>query len=133
MFRIMNDFKTYPQRVKTGLVLLLISWVWFFSAMQFFLKIEISTRELVAGAGVVVLAGTMKNWARWLCIMCNLMAILNCVAYALDIQRISQEGGFSVLSTALIISAVLFALSTYYLSTKSSSDFYKAYNRIEAK
>jgi hypothetical protein len=121
MFRIINDFRTYPQSVQKGLVLLLISWVWFFSAMQYFVKIEISTRELAAGAGVLVLAGTMKNWARWLCIMCSIMACIYCAVVAV----------VASVATSLILSAVLFALSTYYLSVKSSSEFYKVYNHIE--
>ena len=132
MFRIIDDFKTYPKSVQKGLALLLISWIWFFSAMQFFVKIEISTRELAAGAGVLVIAGTMKNWSRWLCIMCNIMAILYCAAYAFAFLGIhhNNQGGLSVLSMTLIFSAVLFALSTYYLFIKSSSEFYKAYNPL---
>jgi hypothetical protein len=123
MFRIINDFKTYPQSVQRGLVLLLVSWVWFFSVMQFFIKIDISARELAAGAGVLVVAGTMKNWARWLCIMCSIMACIYCAVVA------SVASG----ATSLIFSAILFALSTYYLSIKSSSEFYRAYNHIQSE
>jgi hypothetical protein len=121
MFRIIDDFKSYPKSVQKGLVLLLISWIWFFSAMQFFVKSEISTRGLVAGAGVLVLAGTMKNWARWLCNMCSIMACIYCAVLA-----VVASGAAS-----LIFSALLFALSTYFLSIKSSSEFYKIYNQTE--
>jgi hypothetical protein len=34
-------------------------------------------------------------------------------------------------ATSLFFSAVLFALSTYYLSIRSSSEFYRAYNLVE--
>lgn len=121
MFRIFDDFKTYPKSVQKGLVLLLISWIWFFSAMQFFVKIEISNRELAAGAGVLVLAGTMKNWARWLCNMCSIIACLYCAVIV-----VVTSG-----TTSLIFSVVLFILSIYFLSIKSSAEFYKAYNHIE--
>jgi len=121
MFRIVDDFKTYPSSVQRGLGLLLISWIWFFSAMHFFVGIEISNRELAAGAGVLVLAGSMKNWARWLCNMCSVMACLYCLVVAMVASG----------AATLFFSAVLFALSAYYLSTRSSSDFYKAYNDVE--
>ena len=121
MLRIIDDFKTYPKSVQTGLVLLALSWIWFFFSMQFFIGIELSNRELVAGAGVLVMAATMKNWARWLCIMCNVMACLYCAVLALAIEH----------PTILILSAVLFAISTYYLLIKSSSQFYKTYNYID--
>ena len=121
MFRILEDFKTYPPSVQRGLVLLLVSWIWFFSAMHFFVGIEISNRELAAGAGVLVLAGTMKNWARWLCNMCSMIACLYCLAVA------TVASG----AATLFLNAVLFALSTYYLSIRSTSDFYKAYNDVD--
>jgi hypothetical protein len=121
MLRVIDDFTTYPRSVQKGLVLLLVSWIWFFSSMHFFVGIEISNRELVAGAGVLVLAGTMKNWARWLCIMCSVMACL----YSSVVALVTNS------PAALIFSAVLFALSAYYLFIKTSSEFYKAYNYIE--
>jgi hypothetical protein len=131
MFRILNDFPRYPQSVQRGLVLLLISWLWFFGAMGIIAGIDIPPRMLVGGLGVLLLAGSMKNWARWLCIMCSIMAILYCSAYAaLDIQHINQ-GKLSLLSTILIVSALLFGFSTYYLSIRPAAEFYKAYNHIE--
>lgn len=127
MFRIITDFKTYPPGVQKGIVLLLVSWIWFYTALGGIAGIEIPPRMLMVGVCILLLAGSMKNWARLLCLMGNGMAILFCVFYAIDVYRVSQ-GGRGAISTTLIFSALLFLVPTYYLSIKTSSEFYKAYN-----
>ena len=130
MFRIIDDFKTYPLNIQKGIVLILISWIWFYAALGVVAGIEIPPRMLMVGVCILLLAGSMKNWARLLCITGNGMALLFCLFLAMDVYRGSQEGR-GVLTIILIISAVLFALPIYYLFNKPSSDFYKAYNYKE--
>lgn len=127
LFRIVDDFKTYPPSVQRGLVLLLMSWIWFYTAIGIIAGIQIPPRMLLVGVFVILLAGSMKNWARLLCIMCNVMAFLFCLTYAFDLYRHSRETG-GALPMTLIVGAALFAFSAYYLFIKPSSAFYKAYN-----
>lgn len=127
MLRIFDDFKTYPVSVQKGLVLLLLSWIWFYAALGVVADIRIPNRMLLTGVFVLLLAGSMKNWARLLCIMCNGMAFLFCLTYAFDVYRLAG-GSFGTLPVTLLLGAGLFALSAYYLLIKPSAEFYKTYN-----
>lgn len=130
MFRILEDFKTYPKSVQRGIVLLVTSWVWFYAALQFIAGFEIPAKMFWVGGSIVLLAGSMKNWARLLCILCNIMAIIYCVFLAVAIHFGQSEGTAFV--TTLSTSAILFAIPTYFLSIKSSSEFYKTYNHVDS-
>jgi hypothetical protein len=128
MFRILEDFKTYPPAVQKGLILLPAGWLWFYFAVGVLAGIAIPPRMYIVGLCVLLLAGSMKNWARLLSLMCNGMAILYFVVLAIDIYRSRGEGG--VLVPSLLFGAFLFALPIYFLSIKPASAFYKAYNYV---
>jgi hypothetical protein len=131
MFKIFEDFKTYPPSVQKGLVLLAAGWLWFYVTVGFVAGIQIPPRMYIVGLSVLLLAGSMKNWARLLCIMCNGMAILYFVVLAIDIYRSQAKGSTLVLS--LLFGAVLFALPIFFLSIHPASEFYKKYNYGEIK
>ena len=132
MFRIVEDFTTYPSSVKTGLVLLLIGWIWFYVVLAVIAGIKIDNRMLIMGLSVLLLAGSMKSWARMLCMMGNGMALLFCLFFAVDVYRLTRGQGV-VLAITLVSSAVLFMLSIYYMAVKPSAEFYKVYNHIDSE
>ena len=118
MPNIFVDFRRYPASVQKGLVLLLVGWGWFFVSLYgFYLKEQTPDKMLIVGAAIAFLALSMKNWARMLCLLCNAMAILWCLGFA--VLFFGQNQALFLVS---VVNVLLFSLATFYLAVKPSAE-----------
>jgi len=125
MFDIFTKFTTFPKSVKSGIILLVVSWAWFYYSMYYiFLGQDISYKLLAVGPMICFAVFRIVNWARVLCLASNAMLIAYCLvfAYAFFNSNMTKFGAAS-------ITVVLFGITSYYLAVKESSVFFKAYNK----
>ncbi len=120
-----KEFNEFPQNIKISLILQIISWATLFVTVSYYLYIHgqrLNVYQITSGAAVWLSILTIKNWARWLCIACNLMLIIQfirVVPRAIEMNNIAIWVIFG-LNVALLSSATLF------LMLKPTSDFFKA-------
>jgi len=125
MFDIFTKFTTFPKSVKTGIILLVVSWCWFYYSMYYiFLGQDLSNKLLAVGPMICFAVFRIVNWARVLCLASNAMLIAYCLifAYAFYSSNMTKFG-------AAVITVVLFGITSYYLAIKESSVFFKTYNK----
>ena len=126
MFRILEDYNSYPPSVKKGIIFTVLAWAWFYASLLILDNISeayvISKRDMMIGVSILVLLASMKNWARMICLIGNIMAILNIAVFILSLMQLK------LIATLLSIDIILLILSSYYLFIKSTSDFFKQYN-----
>jgi hypothetical protein len=125
MFDVFTKFPTFPKSVKTGIILLVVSWCWFYYSMYyFFLDQNLSGKLLAVGPMIVFAVLRIVNWARVLCLASNAMVIVWSAIFAYAFIQSNQ-----VKFGASVVTIILFGLSSYYLAVKESSIFYKTYNK----
>ncbi len=126
-------FFEYPVGVRYALGLLLGGWI---SVYAFMYHIEyvfpgqftstIVFRNLIVGLGICYCVFRIKPWARKLCIFFNIGII--CINILFLSIRLSSIGLTSPeLSIHALLNIFLFGLSTYYLLTKDTSEYFKAH------
>ncbi len=117
------DFKESPPSVKNGLTVLVLAWVWhFISLYRFFLNGQVPGNQIVIGLLVCFFVFLMKNWARVLCIVCNILIIF----MYLFVGASFYDGGKIYLGVAALMNTALFSLATYFLMLGSSSAYFKS-------
>jgi hypothetical protein len=123
MFEKIKTFKTFPDAVKKAIYSMFAAWIWF-ACFYFWTYldsgVQIPYRPLIAGIAVCFCVLLIKNWARVLCMVCNVMIILQffyLLIPSLDNLKIGVP-------TLLVI--ILFSISTYYLFIKETAEFFKA-------
>jgi hypothetical protein len=127
MFDVFSKFPTFPKSVKTGIVLLVASWCWFYISMYyFFLNQELSVKLLVVGPMICLAVLRIVNWARFLCLASNAMVIAWSVVFALAFYKSNQ-----IKLAASLMNIALFGLTSYYLVIKETATFFKTYHQPE--
>ena len=122
------DFKAFPTSVKKAFIFLVVGWVWhFFSLYQYLYPGEIQTRQIISCLVICILTARILNWARALCILCNILIIVIYLFIAVSYCLSSKIQ--PVLITVTLINIVLFSLSTYFFLLKESSTFFKTYHQ----
>jgi len=128
MINTIIKFKEYPAYVKMGILFLVAGWIFHYFYFIKFLMSEfpLKTLYLQIGIGVSIcyfVAGINK-WARALCIFFNLGIIVLYLLFFILYFNISKYD--LAFFTALV--ALLFSISTFYLTRKESSQYFKTYN-----
>lgn len=117
------DFKESPPSVKNGLTVLVLAWIWhFISLYRFFLNGQIPSNQIVIGLLVCVFVFLMKNWARVLCIVCNILIVF----MYLFVGASFYGSGKIYFGVIALMNVALFALATYFLMLGSTSAYYKS-------
>ena len=117
------EFRESPPSVKNGLTILVLAWVWHFITLyRFFLNGQVPGNQIVIGLFVCVFVFLLKNWARVLCIVCNILIIL----MYLFVGASFYSSGKVYFGLIALMNVSLFSLATYFLAIGSSSSFYKS-------
>jgi hypothetical protein len=125
MFDVFTKFPTFPKSVKTGLVLLVASWSWFYISMYyFFLNQDISGKLLVVGPMICLAVLRIVNWARLLSLASNAMVIVWSAVFAVAFFQSNQ-----IKLVASLMNIVLFGTTSYYLAIKETAIFFKTYHQ----
>ena len=118
-------FQQYPQSVKRGIIFFVAGWL---ATFLFLYRSFVVTgsdpsdlwRIVVMGIVACFFVVRIRNWARKLCLFLNICII---AYYLLWSYSLYQKGYMEGVIT-LVVSAVLFALSTAYLIKKETAQFY---------
>ena len=115
-------FQSFPSSAKNGIILLIAAWGWLlFSIYWYLLPGEIPDRVLVGGIMACTLIFKARNWARVLCILGNVLAILVHIQFAIHFLTI----GISIQGIVCVITIALFTVSTVFLALPQTAEFYK--------
>ncbi len=118
-----SDFKDSPPSVKNGLTVLLLAWMWHFITLyRFFLNGHVPGNQIVIGLLVCLFVFLIKNWARVLCIVCNILIVF----MYLFVGASFYANGKIYYGLIALMNVALFSLATYFLMLGSSSAFYKS-------
>ena len=131
MINVNIKFKEYPTSVKMGISFLVAGWILHYFYFLKFLMSEfpIKTIYLQLGIGVSIcyFVASINKWARSLCIFFNFAII---VLYLLIFYLHFSENKYDLTFLAGLV-AVLFSISTYFLTRKESSQYFKTYNETD--
>ena len=131
MINVSIKFKEYPTSVKMGISFLVAGWILhYFYFLKFLMSdFPVKTIYLQLGIGVSIcyFVASINKWARSLCIFFNFAII---VLYLLIFYMYFSDNKYDLaFFTALV--AILFAISTFYLTRKESSQYFKTYNETD--
>ena len=127
----MSSSLDFAASVKMGISFLVAAWILhYFYFLKFLLsEFPLKTIYLQIGIGVSIcyFVASINKWARLLCIFFNFAIIVLYLFYFVLYYNI---GKFDLtFITALV--AVLFSISTYFLTKKESSQYFKEYNETD--
>ena len=119
------NFQQYPRSVKHGIIFFATGWLTTFLFLyRFFVPTGRDTSDLwrivVMGVVACFFVFRIRNWARKLCLFLNICII----AYYLLLSYDLYQKGYIEAVVTLLVSAALFALSSYYLIKKETAQFY---------
>jgi len=118
-----TEFKESPPSVKNGLTVLIMAWLWHFITLyRFFLNGQIPRNQIVIGLFICLFVFLLKNWARVLCIVCNILIIF----MYLFVGASFYSGGKVYFGLIALLNVALFSIATYFLAIGSSASFYKS-------
>lgn len=131
MINISIKFKEYPTSVKMGISFLVAGWILHYFYFLKFLMSEFPVKtlylQLGIGLSICYFVACINKWARSLCIFFNFAII---VLYLLIFYMYFNDNKYDLaFFTALI--AVLLSISTFYLTRKESSQYFKTYNETD--
>jgi hypothetical protein len=119
-------FQQYPRPVKMAIVFMVLGWVFHFIIYFTFLAGEALVRNdyimLGVGLGICFFTASINRWARMLAFFFNLgiMALYLLVCLS---QHVGSD--LRALSAGVVL---LFAVSTYYLFNKETSNYFRTFN-----
>ncbi len=125
MFEKIKEFKDFPLSVKNALLLEFGSWGWCFLILYLYLyhpPEQIPYRQAIAGVAICISILTIKNWARMLCLLCNIMIIIQ----FLPVFLTNTMNDNIIPGIVIGMNLILFGLSSYYMFIKTTADFFKA-------
>lgn len=125
-FHPLKEFASFPRNVKNGIISLFSAWIYFFSLNLFHLFPAggLTSRQLIAGAMACGCILTLRNWARVLSALCNLMVIVQLLPVSI---ALFQSGNLK-LGWATGVSVFLFGLSDYFLFLPETAAFFKRFS-----
>ena len=115
-------FEKLPPKVKYAIITLFSAWGFFVLAQAFFYG-RISFILSTMGIFCCVIAYSLKNWGRIVCILMNLFIV---GAHAVNLYNLSREDAL-VSGPALIAlgNIALFSAATYFLLNRETALFFK--------
>lgn len=121
-------YNTFPSSAKNGILFLLSGWAMHFLFLYALfgkeLESQIWLQQSIIALLVCFFTIRVRNWARVLGIVANLLIILVylfAIAYLYSIHLFK----FSFFASAIVI---LFSISTFFLFKRSTSDFFKLHS-----
>jgi len=131
MINISIKFKEYPTSVKMGISFLIAAWIsHYFYFLKFLMsEFPLKTLYLQLGIGVSIcyFVASINKWARSLCIFFNFAIIVLYLFFSIMYFNISKFD----LAFFTILVVVFFSISTFYLTRKESSQYFKTYNETD--
>ena len=131
MINVSIKFKEYPTCVKMGISFLAAGWILHYFYFLKFLMSEFPVKtiylQLGIGVSICYFVASINKWARSLCIFFNFAII---VLYLLIFYMYFIDNKYDLTFIAALI-AVLFSISTYFLTRKESSQYFKTYNETD--
>ncbi|MBI9084322.1 MAG: hypothetical protein JEZ11_12040 [Desulfobacterales bacterium] len=122
MVHVIEEFKAFPNSVRNAIVFLVAGWLWHYvSLYRYFYSGNIPFKQIVIGVSVCFFVFRIRNWARVLCIVCNILIV---VMY-LTVTFSFLSAGKTHYATVAGFNVVLFSLATYFLAVGESSRFFK--------
>ncbi len=125
LFDKIKEFNEFPESVKKAILLEYISWAWCFLTLYLYLYDPpeyVPYREAISGVAICILILMVKNWVRVLCLLANVMIIIQFSPPFLgDLLNDNVTRG-----VVLGINLVLFASASYFMFIKTTADFFKA-------
>ncbi len=122
----LSEFATFPQSVKNAFIFTATAWIWYYIAVYgYLLPNEGPGKDLIVGPVALLLLWTLRNWARVLCMLCNLFILIQFLPVTVGLFNMGNVHR-GMMSTLIVL---FFAISTYYLFVKDSADFFKAYGK----
>ncbi len=123
-------FSALPASAKKGILFLLVGWIChFFFIYKFFgtfgsgFEREMVLQQAIIAILVCFFTIRVRNWARVLCIVCNIVII----TFYLFVGALFFESGLNFFIYA-VINVILFSAATFFLMVKETSDFYKLHS-----
>lgn len=122
MVHVIEEFKAFPNSVRNAIVFLIAGWLWHYvSLYRYFYGGNIPFRQIVIGVSVCFFVFRIRNWARVLCIVCNILIVVMYLTVTVSFltagkTHYAMVAGFNV---------ILFSLATYFLVVGESSRFFK--------
>jgi hypothetical protein len=131
MLNIRVKFKEYPSSVQMGISFLIAAWIsHYFYFLNFLMReLPLKTLYLQLGIGVSIcyFVASINKWARSLCIFFNFAII---VLYLFFSMLYINNSKYDYASFTVLVT-VLFSISTFYLTRKASSQYFKTYNEAD--
>ncbi len=129
---IITKFREFPNSVKNGILFLVTAWLFsyfflykLYAAFPGKFPEKFIYQQAAMGLFMTYFTVKIKNWGRVLCILCNIMISLLYILLSAHFFSV----GYKNLSVLLSMDVGLFAMATYYLLVKETSDFFKAHNK----
>ena len=125
MVQAVEMFKTYPGSVRNALIFLFSGWIWHYvSLYRYFFHGDLPANQIVIGVSLCYFVFRIKNWARILCIVCNILII----AMYLSVGFSFMAGGKIHFAVVSGINVVLFSLASFYLFTGATARYFKEHS-----
>ena len=125
MVQVIEVFKGYPASVRNAIMFLCFSWLWHYvSLYRYFFHGDLPFNQIVIGVSICYFVFRIKNWARVLCIVCNILIIVMYLSLTFSFMTAAKTH-FAAISG---INVLLFSMATYYLFVGESSRFFKAHS-----
>jgi hypothetical protein len=125
-------YSIFPASAKKGILFLLLGWTWHFFFLYLFfykragtvLETQLWLQQSAIALLVCFFTIRVRNWARVLCIIANLLII------SLYILTAAHFFSLSIINFAIFaaVNVILFSISTYFLFIKETSDFFKLHS-----
>lgn len=131
MFKTAINYAAYPKTVQRSILFLTLGWIAHLLCYFKFLPGEAPPQSdylmVVVGIIVCFFVASINTWARMLCIFGNIIML---VFYSYLALLVFQKP-FSGLQMMTMLVIVLFVLATYYLMSRETAVFFRAYNAEE--
>lgn len=122
MVGIIEEFNQFPRSVRAVFQTFVIAWGWhYFSLYQYFLKGDVPIEQIAIGVMLFISLVMFKKWGRVLSMIFNFLAVI----WYLRLAVLFYYGDKNHLIYVAAVNVFLFGVSTYFLLTKDTADFFK--------
>lgn len=120
----LTHFQSFPAPTKNGVLFLIAGWAWLlFSFYRYFTPGEIDQKVLVSGFLACTIIFKVRSWARVLCMLGNVVAIV----FSLFLAALFLSSGLYTKGAAAVLAMLLLGAATIYLAVPQTATFYKAH------
>ena len=125
----LTHFQSFPPATKNGIILVIAGWTWLlFSFYRYFTPGEIDQKVFVSGFLACTIIFKVRSWARVLCMLGNVVAIV----FSLFLAAVYFSSGVYTNGGAAVVAMVLLGAATIYLAVPQTAKFYKAHTPTPA-